>query len=67
MLCETWHKPKYGKGLKILTLKQLIQRLPIDLAEVKEGNTSKKLLYKIRQIIYSFYQAKEIPRNKLTI
>ena len=27
-----------GKGLKILTLKQMLQRLPIALAQVKAGN-----------------------------
>ena len=41
----------------------MIQRLPIALAHIKEGNTSEKLLYRTRQIIYFFYQAKEIPRN----
>ena len=29
-----------GKGLKILTPKQMIQRLPIALAQVKAGNNS---------------------------
>ena len=33
----------------------MIQRLPIALAQVKEGNTSKYLLIKVRQIIYSLY------------
>ena len=31
---------KSGKGLKILTLKQLLERLPIALAQVKAGNNS---------------------------
>ena len=31
---------KHGKGLKILTLKQMLQRLPIAVAQVKAGNTS---------------------------
>ena len=30
-----------GKGLKILTSKQMLQRLPIALAQVKVGNNSK--------------------------
>ena len=46
--------------LKILTPKQMFQRLPIALAQVKAGNNSEKLLNEIRQIIYSLYQAKEI-------
>ena len=33
-----------GKGLKILTPKQMIQRLPIVLAQVKAGNNSENLL-----------------------
>ena len=49
-----------GRGLKILTSKQMLQRLPIALSQVKAGNTSENLLNKIRQIIYSLYQSKEI-------
>ena len=41
--------------IKIRTPKQMLQRLPIALAQVKAGNTSEKLLNKIRQIIYSLY------------
>ena len=33
-----------GKGPKILTPKQMLQRLPISLAEVKAGNNSENLL-----------------------
>ena len=49
-----------GTGLKILTPKQMLQRLPIALAQVKAGNNSENLLSKIRQIISSLYQSKEI-------
>ena len=56
-------KETQGKGLKILTPKQMLQRLPIALAKVKAGNTSENLLNEIRQIIYSLYQAKEITKN----
>ena len=35
-------------GLKILTIKQLLQRLSIALAEVKAGNNSESLLNEIR-------------------
>ena len=52
-----------GRGLKTLTLKQVFQRLPIVLAEVKVGNTSESLLNEIRQIIYSLYRAKEITKS----
>ena len=47
-----------GTGLKILTPKQMLQRLPIALAQVKAGNNSENLLNEIRQIIYSLYQSK---------
>ena len=49
-----------GKGLKILTPKQLLQRLPIALAQEKAGNNSESLLNEIRQIVYSLYHSKEI-------
>ena len=42
-------------NLKILTPKQILQRLPISLAQVKAGNASENLLNEIRQIIYSLY------------
>ena len=50
-------------NLKILTPKQMLQRLPIALAQVKAGNTSENLLNESRQIIYSLYQAKEITKK----
>ena len=37
-------KQQKGKGIKILTPKQMLQRLPITLAQVKPGNTSENLL-----------------------
>ena len=57
MLSEVgyFHKRNKGKGLKILTPKQMLQRLTIAIAQVKAGNTSENLL---NEIIYSLYQAK---------
>ena len=52
-----------GKGLKILTPKQMLQRLPVALAQVKPGNNSENLLIEIRQIVYSLYQSKEITKK----
>ena len=60
MLSEAKYKAKHGKGLKILTPKQMLQRLPIALAQVKVGNTSENLLNEIRRIIHSLCQAKQI-------
>ena len=48
MLQKAAHDSKNGKGLKISTPKQMLQRFPISLAQVKIGNTSKKLLKEIR-------------------
>ena len=52
-----------GKGLKILTPKQMLQRLPIALAQVKAGNNSESLLNEIRKIVYSLYQSKQITKK----
>ena len=38
----------------------MLQRLPIALTQVKTSATSENLLNKIRKIILSLYQAKEI-------
>ena len=48
--------PNHSK-LKILTHKQMLQRLLIALAQVKAGNNSESLLHEIRQIVYSLYQS----------
>ena len=47
--------PNHSK-LKILMHKQMLQRLPIALAQVKAGNNSESFLNEIRQIVYSLYQ-----------
>ena len=52
-----------GKGLKILTPKQMFQRLPIALAQIKAGNNSESLFNEIRQIVYFLYQSKEITKK----
>ena len=61
------HKSKQieskGTGLKILTPKQMLQRLPIALTQVKAGNNSEILINEIRQIAYSLYQSKQITKK----
>ena len=52
-----------GKGFKILTPKQMLERLPIALAQVKVGNNSEKLLNEIRQIVYSLYSSKQVTKK----
>ena len=56
------HKVSNRKHIKISTPKQMLQRLPIVLAQVNAGNISENLLNEIRQIIYSLYRAKEITK-----
>ena len=57
------YEAKHGRRLKILTLKQMLQRLPISLPQIKSGNTSENFLNEIRQIIYSLYRVKESTKN----
>ena len=54
--------PDHSKP-KILSPKQILQRLPIALAQVKAGNNSESLLNEIRQIVYSLYQSKQITKK----
>ena len=61
--CNARKDETKGKGLKIVTLKQILQRLPIALAQVKAGNNSESLLNEIRQIVYSLYQSKQITKK----
>ena len=56
-------KSATGTGLKIWTSKQILQILPIVLAQVKAGNNSEILLNEIGQIVYSLYQSKEITKK----
>ena len=46
---------KKGEGLKILNNKQMLNRLPILLAQIEAGNNSIKLKNEARQILYSLY------------
>ena len=47
-----------GSGLQILTNKQMLNRLPILLAQIQAGNNSSKLKNEARQILYSLYRSK---------
>ena len=51
-----------GKGLKILTNKQMLNRLPILLAQIQAGNNSKSLI-ELRQILYSLYRSKVLTKT----
>ena len=45
-----------GQYLKILTSNQILNRLPISLAQLNAGNNSKKLKNEIGQLLYSLYR-----------
>ena len=63
MAFEVKYKAKHGTGLKILTPKQILQRLSIALAQVNTGNNSENLLNETKQIVYFLYQSKKVLKN----
>ena len=52
-----------GQGLKILTLNQMLSRLPFSLAQLKAGNNSEKLKNEIRKLLYSLYIFKKLTKQ----
>ena len=50
IVSEAKYKTKYGEGLKVLTPKQMLHRVPIALAQVKACNASENLRTKITKI-----------------
>ena len=54
---------KKGEGLKILNNKQMLNRLPILLAQIEAGNNSIKLKNEARQILYSLYRSKLLTKT----
>ena len=54
---------KQGSDLKIQTPNQMLTRLPISLAQLKEGNNSEKLKNQIRQVLYSLYRSKKLTKK----
>ena len=52
-----------GTGLKILTNKQMLNRLSILLAQIQAGNNSSKFKNEIRQILYSLYRSKVLTKT----
>ena len=49
-----------GEGIKILTPNQILNILPIALAQLNTGNNSNKLKNEIRQLLYSLYRSKNM-------
>ena len=56
-------KQQKGERLKILTLKKMLQRLPIALKQARAGNTSENLPNEIGQTIYFLYEEKEVTKK----
>ena len=54
---------KKGEGLKMLTNKQMLNRLPILLAQIQAGNNSKSRKNELRQILYSLYRSKVLTKT----
>ena len=52
-----------GKCLKILTTRQMLTRLRISLAQLKQGNNSEKLRNEIRQLLYSLYRSQKLTKK----
>ena len=52
-----------GQGIKILTPNQMLNRLPISLAQLQAGNNSEKLKNEIRQLLYSLYRSKNMTKQ----
>ena len=72
MMLDAGYKAKQnetiGTGLKILTPKQMFQRFPIALAQVKASNNPESLLNEIRQVVNSLYinQKKLLKKGTVT-
>ena len=52
-----------GKGLKMLTNKQMLNGLPILLAQIQAENNSQSLKYELRQLIYLLYRSKTLAKT----
>ena len=63
VVSEAKNQAAKGEGLKILTPKQMLQKLPIALGQVKADNKSDNLLNEIRKIFYFLYQSEEITKK----
>ena len=58
-----FNRQQSGQGLKILTPDQMLNRLPISIAQLNAGNNSEKLKNEIRQLLYSLYRSKKLTKQ----
>ena len=63
MMSEAKYSATKGKGRKILTPEQMLQRLPIALAQVKAGNNSESLLMKSNKLLILCINQKKSPKK----
>ena len=54
---------QWGQGLKILTPNQMLNRLPLSLAQLNAGNNSEKLKNELRQLLYSLYRSRKLTKQ----
>ena len=66
MVSETKNKTTEGRELTILTPKQMLQILPIALAQVNAGNNSENVLNEIRKIVILCINQKKSLKKYLT-
>ena len=52
-----------GQEIEILTPQQMLNRLPISLAQLKAVNNSEKLKNEIRQLLYSLHRPKNLSKT----
>ena len=52
-----------GQGIKILTPNQILNRLPIALAQLQAVNNSNKLKNEITQLLCSLYRSKNMTKQ----
>ena len=52
-----------GSALKVMTPDQMLQRLPIAIAQVEAGNNPRSLANEIRQMLYSLLQSGKITKK----
>ena len=60
MILKFNEQNQQGQGIKILTPNQMLNRLPIALAQLKAGNNSNKLKNEIRQLLHLLYCSKNM-------
>ena len=67
MMSEAKNKATKGTGLKILTPKQMLQRLSIALSQVKVGNNSEIFLIKLGELfILCISQKESLKKYRIT-